>query len=101
MKRNCWEYKNCGRQPGGDNVGELGVCPAASFTRANGYLGGQNGGRACAYITGTFCAGIIQGTYNDKAKHCDQCEFYKGLRKQYGADCSVHSFTAHVSKQKR
>jgi len=25
---NCWEYKKCGREPGGIKVHELGVCPA-------------------------------------------------------------------------
>jgi len=27
-KLNCWEFKKCGRQPGGPKVAELGVCPA-------------------------------------------------------------------------
>ncbi len=25
MKKNCWEHKNCGRQPGGAKAKELGV----------------------------------------------------------------------------
>ena len=99
--KNCWEFKNCGRQPGGHKVGELGVCPATSFTRADGFLGGHNGGRACAYVTGTFCAGTIQGTYLDKAKHCEKCEFYNQLRREHGSDCSVLAFTEHVRKQTR
>ncbi len=35
MKTNCWEVKNCGRQPGGAKVGELGACPAAMDTEHN------------------------------------------------------------------
>ena len=27
---NCWEVKQCGRQPGGPKAGEFGVCPAAT-----------------------------------------------------------------------
>jgi len=29
MKQNCWEYKNCGREEGGKNIEQLGVCPAS------------------------------------------------------------------------
>ena len=94
--QNCWEFKKCGREPGGAKVHELGVCPATSFRGADGFLGGANGGRACAYITGTFCAGTIQGTYADKSKHCEQCAFYQGLRLQHGIECSVQSFHSYV-----
>ena len=29
-KENCWEVKQCGRQPGGAKTGELGVCLATT-----------------------------------------------------------------------
>ena len=29
MSKNCWDYKNCGRQPGGSKVETYGLCPAA------------------------------------------------------------------------
>ena len=32
QKPNCWEHKKCGRQPGGKNTDDLGVCPAATDT---------------------------------------------------------------------
>jgi len=43
----------------------MGVCPAATFEAADGFCEGKNGGRACVYITGTFCSGTIQGTQVD------------------------------------
>ncbi len=46
-KINCWKYKKCGQEPGGNKVYELGVCPAATNSTANGINGGKNGGRIC------------------------------------------------------
>ena len=94
--QNCWEFKQCGRQPGGSKVAELGVCPAARFGAAHGFCQGHNGGRACAYITGTFCGGYIQGTHREKIKHCEKCDFYHHLREVHGADHCVVKFGAHV-----
>jgi len=31
-KKNCWEFMKCGREPGGVNAIELGVCRAATET---------------------------------------------------------------------
>ena len=47
MKKNCWEIKNCGREPSGNKVEELGVCPAATEVRLNAVHEGTNAGRAC------------------------------------------------------
>lgn len=76
MKQNCWESKNCGRQPGGAKVAELGTCPAATDTSANGCNDGKNGGRICWAVTGTFCGGKVQGTFAQKQISCMTCEFY-------------------------
>jgi hypothetical protein len=74
---NCWEYKKCGRNPGGPKVAELGVCAAAVETRVNTFNHGSNGGRACWAVTGTLCGGAVQGTFATKLANCMQCEFYK------------------------
>ncbi len=77
---NCWEFKKCGRQPGGIKTGELGVCPAATEVKHNGKNGGRNGGRYCWKIAGTLCGGQVQGTYAQKLSNCVVCEFYKSVR---------------------
>ena len=79
-KINCWEFMKCGREPGGLKVDEFGICPAATFEKSDGYLDGKNGGRGCAYITGTYCSGTIQGTKMDKSHNCRVCEFYLKLK---------------------
>lgn len=77
MKLNCWEYKNCGREPGGAKADELGICLAATATAVDGVHGGKNGGRACWAVCGTLCGGEVQGTFADKIGNCKICDFYK------------------------
>ena len=76
-KKNCWEYKECDREPGGDKVEELGICPAATEKRLDGVHGGRNAGRACWVIAGTFCGGEVQGSYANKYPSCMDCDFFK------------------------
>ena len=84
MAQNCWEFKNCGRQPGGSKVAELGVCPAAVDKAYSRFNSGINGGRACWVIAGTFCGGAVQGTYAQKLANCMSCEFYKKVKAEEG-----------------
>ncbi len=46
-KLNCWEFKECGREPNGKNVSLYGVCPVAIESRLDGVHDGRNGGRCC------------------------------------------------------
>lgn len=84
-KPNCWEFKNCGREPGGNKTSELGICPAAAEISANGVNGGNCGGRACWAIAGTLCGNKVQGTFASKLANCLQCEFYRKVRDEEGA----------------
>jgi hypothetical protein len=85
-KKNCWEMKKCGRQPGGEKTGELGVCPVTKYLASHGINSGVNGGRACWVIGGTFCGGTVQGTYSQKMGGCMKCEFYSQVRQEEGPD---------------
>ena len=77
VRQNCWEFKKCGRQPGGENVGHLGVCPAARDNDYNGKNGGKFAGRFCWAVAGTFCDGVIQGIFAKKLEDCISCDFLK------------------------
>lgn len=79
---NCWEFKNCGRQPQGRNVRELGVCPAAVEERLDGEHDGVNGGRTCWVVAGTLCRGEVQGTFAQKFKNCEKCDFYQKVKEE-------------------
>ncbi|PIQ90898.1 MAG: hypothetical protein COV71_02020 [Candidatus Omnitrophica bacterium CG11_big_fil_rev_8_21_14_0_20_41_12] len=76
-KLNCWEYKKCGREPGGAKADKLGVCPASTEKRTNGINCGKNGGRACWAIAGTVCGGKVRGSFAVELASCMECEFHK------------------------
>jgi hypothetical protein len=78
-KRNCWEVKRCGRQPGGANAQRDGICPASTLTAVDGTNGGINGGRACWALTGTMSgpAEKVQGIFARDMTSCYACKFYE------------------------
>ena len=74
---NCWEVKDCGREPSGRNVSLHGVCPVATETKVDGIHNGKNGGRCCWAVVpvnnpGYCSAGIIG---------CLTCDFYNMVRR--------------------
>ncbi|MEW6419659.1 MAG: two-CW domain-containing protein [Nitrospirota bacterium] len=81
-KMDCWEFKKCERELGGEHVHDLGICPASIETKLNGIHGGKNAGRACWVVAGTFCKGQVQGTFAQKYKDCALCDFYKLVKEE-------------------
>ncbi|MEW6107621.1 MAG: two-CW domain-containing protein [Nitrospirota bacterium] len=82
MKMNCWEYKKCGREPGGVNVHDLKICPATIELRLDGIHGGTNGGRCCWIVAETFCQKELQGAFAQKYKNCSACDFYSRVQEE-------------------
>jgi len=83
-KQNCWEFKHCKREPGGSNVANLGVCPAATEVRANGFNSGINAGRVCWAVAGTLCELKIQASFTSELTSCEQCDFFKKVKVEEG-----------------
>lgn len=81
-KLNCWEFKRCGRQPQGANEKELGCCPATVAEALDGVHDGTNAGRCCWVVGGTLCRGEAQGTFAQKFRNCEQCDFYQLVRRE-------------------
>ena len=79
-KLNCWEYKKCGREPGGNKADKDGVCPAAAEKTFDTFNHGINAGRACRLVAGTFCDNQVSGTFADKIDTCRNCDFYKNIQ---------------------
>lgn len=77
---NCWEYKACGREPGGKVAVHKGVCPAATEQNFSGLHGGRASGRACWLVAGTLCGGKPQGTFAQKIGTCEMCDFFRKVR---------------------
>jgi hypothetical protein len=82
VKQNCWEFKKCGRQPGGQKVADLGICPATVHQQLHGAHSGKNAGRSCWVVAGSLCGGKIQGTYAQKLNNCWRCEFMNLVKKE-------------------
>ncbi len=82
MKKNCWEFKGCGRRPGGEHVKDLGVCAASLEKRLDGVHGGANAGRSCWAVAGTLCGGKVQGTYAQKFGSCQECEVFRTVYRE-------------------
>jgi hypothetical protein len=90
-KKNCWEFKRCGREVGGGKVKELGTCPAVTERRLDGSHDGECAGRACWVVAGTLCDGAVQGTFAKKFGDCEQCEFYNLVRREEGLKFKISS----------
>lgn len=86
MAENCWEFKKCGREPGGENADELGICPAAEEATLDGINSGKNGGRACWVLRGTLCEGKTQDGFTDKLETCMNCAFHNKVAAEEAGD---------------
>ena len=82
--QNCWDVIQCGRQHNGEEVNELGVCPAAMTSAYDGINGGVQGGRFCWAISGTFCGRKKQSTFTKKLIGCMNCTFLKQVKEDEG-----------------
>ncbi|MHC4670677.1 MAG: two-CW domain-containing protein [Planctomycetota bacterium] len=86
---NCWEATSCGREPGGANVSEFGLCPATTDTSVDGINGGKNGGRICWTVVGTFCGGEVQSLASKKKLTCLSCEFFSRTIEEEGPNVTL------------
>jgi hypothetical protein len=75
-KLNCWEFMQCGREPGGSRVEELGACLAATFTSSEELNGGISGGRMCWAIAGIYSIGEMAASPSRGLYHCHDCNFH-------------------------
>lgn len=85
-KLNCWEIYKCGREPGGDKVDDMGVCPACIDESCNGINNGENAGRICWAVAGTFCGGKVQGDFALKSISCMSCKVFKQVKLEEGEE---------------
>lgn len=81
-KLNCWEHKKCGREAGGTHIHDLGICPVTVEKKLDGAHEGTNAGRACWVVAGSLCKGEVQGSFAQKYKNCEICDFYKMVKQE-------------------
>ncbi len=92
-KLNCWEITKCGREPGGSQVKERGVCTASIDTSSNGTNEGVNGGRICWSVAGTLSGKEACGHYAKEKPSCMSCEVYNQIKSEEGANFSFTKIT--------
>lgn len=97
-KENCWEFMKCGRESGGENADEHGICIAAADFSFDGINSGICGGRICWAIAGTLCGDKSQGTFAEKRGSCLSCYFYKKVQKEEGAANLQTKFLRYISQ---
>ncbi|MBF0126808.1 MAG: hypothetical protein HQM02_06305 [Magnetococcales bacterium] len=95
--KNCWEKNKCGREPGGAKEKKLGICPVATYILADGFLGGENGGRACVFIVGSLSPNQESQC---ATRNCFQCEFFNSLRKKYKNSLNIEVFNRYIENSK-
>lgn len=95
-KLNCWQFKQCGREPGGKNSVSDGVCPVTTTANFNGLHGGVNAGRACWAVASTLCEN--SGTLASKIRNCTTCEFHQLVVKE---EKEYQSVVVHLKKTKQ
>jgi hypothetical protein len=98
---NCWQFKNCGREPEGANVPKLGCCPAAIEESTEGINGGHNAGRCCWVVAGTYCGGKVQGTLAAKLLDCMHCDFFTLVVRSEGRQYQGVKEIQEIIKEKR
>ncbi len=101
VRQNCWEFKKCGREPGGANTDKMGVCPAATNVQFDGFHSGKNAGRACWAVAGTYCGGEPQGTFAKKMKNCSKCEFHQLVIREEKEYKSAVSYLNKIRKEEK
>ncbi|MBC8413317.1 MAG: hypothetical protein ISR96_08940 [Nitrospira sp.] len=101
-KINCWEFKNCGREPEGKRAAELGICPASEDNSAIGINSGIYAGRICWVVAGTFCGGYVEGDSARKMSSCLACDFFLMVKEEESnnftmiTDCHLHNISVAV-----
>jgi hypothetical protein len=74
-KLNCWQFKNCGREPGGVLAETLGECPVAQTMKYDGLNNGVGAGRACWMVRNAACKNAPNMSL--PVDPCHTCDFYK------------------------
>ncbi|MDH3891535.1 MAG: hypothetical protein OEV49_10670 [candidate division Zixibacteria bacterium] len=74
-KLNCWQFKNCGREPGGVLTELVGECPVARTMKYDGLNDGIGAGRACWMVRNAACKEAQN--MSAPVDPCHTCDFYK------------------------
>jgi len=75
-KLNCWEFRNCGMEPGGVFSKIHGACPVSLSMKHDGRNGGRAAGRVCWEIMDNPNKLQSEPSCRSNRIPCCQCSFY-------------------------
>lgn len=75
-KLNCWEFTNCGREPGGVLADREGVCSVATALHHDGENDGRAGGRVCWKLQRDGNISVVCSQLR-LITICNECAFYR------------------------
>ncbi len=80
-KINCWEFRNCGMEPGGIFADIYGPCPVPKMMKFDGVNSGRGAGRACWMVmnSGTQAEPFI---CRNNRLSCYHCAFFQRVQSE-------------------
>ncbi|MBF0447117.1 MAG: hypothetical protein HQL67_02835 [Magnetococcales bacterium] len=60
-------------------------------------MGGENGGRSCYFVPGTYCCGFPHQSLGEKQQQCHHCSFFQLLSEKHGYTYTAQNFNRYVS----
>ena len=79
-KLNCWEFNNCGMEPGGIFAKKYGPCPVPKMMKYDGINGGRGAGRACWSIMSSSRDSRM--ICRNSRQSCFRCSFYNRVQNE-------------------
>lgn len=76
---NCWEFNNCGMEPGGIFAKIHGPCPVPQLMKYDGVNGGRGAGRTCWTLMNSTSFKSPFVCRNSRLS-CFQCRFYQRVQ---------------------
>ena len=78
---NCWEYRNCGMEPGGIFSEIYGTCPVALNMKFDGVNGGRGAGRICWKVMNRISSKDPFICRHNR-QSCIHCDFYRRVNSE-------------------
>jgi len=80
-KINCWEFNNCGMEPGGIFAEIYGACPVPQMMKYDGVNGGRGAGRTCWMVMNSGTNSELPVCRNNRLT-CHHCTFFQRVQSE-------------------
>lgn len=98
-KINCWEFRNCGMEPGGIFAEIYGPCPVPRMMKHDGVNGGRGAGRNCWTIMNSTTQ-KSPNIYRNNRLSCYHCPFFKRVQSEEGLKVTIDTTGKSIKNSK-